>query len=309
MAVELRDLRAFLAVIRTGSFTAAAAELGYTQSAVSQQVGALEAELGRPLLHRRPVHPTEAGAHLAEHASRILLRLDVARSEIEQLDHDDLYLRVTATPLAARGLGAALRAVRAGHRSLQITVRTGGVDEAIGDLAAGRSEVAVIDGIVSPESPLALGDAGLLRAVPLTESPLAVILPRDHPLATRASLDLASVLDAPWIDAPQLLTVADPVRDRRRVPAALRYDGRDLRTLLELVGAGHGSVVLPAWVAPGPAPRPATGDVVAVPLGRPALVHRVEVLRLRTAAQLARSLVDSLRQSLRPESPDPPGPS
>lgn len=72
MSMDLRDLRSFLAVVRTGSFTAAAADLGYTQSAVSQHVAALEADLGTPLLHRRPVRPTAAGARLAEHAAGIV---------------------------------------------------------------------------------------------------------------------------------------------------------------------------------------------------------------------------------------------
>ncbi|WP_244894085.1 LysR family transcriptional regulator, partial [Planobispora rosea] len=54
-------LRTFVTVARLGSFSAAAGELGYTQSAVSQQVAALEADLGTPLLQRRPVVPTPAG--------------------------------------------------------------------------------------------------------------------------------------------------------------------------------------------------------------------------------------------------------
>src|SRR5580692_5904202 len=56
--MEIRDLRALLAVVRSGSFTAAARELGYTQPAISQQVAALELELGQPLVQRRPVSGT-----------------------------------------------------------------------------------------------------------------------------------------------------------------------------------------------------------------------------------------------------------
>src|ERR1700678_3723062 len=109
-SVELRDLRTLVVVARTGSFTAGAAELEYTQSAVSQQIHSLEQEVGRPLLERRPVRPTPAGARLIEHAHRILMRVDVARSELESIGGDGLTLRVSACPLAVPShLTAALR--------------------------------------------------------------------------------------------------------------------------------------------------------------------------------------------------------
>ncbi len=57
-------------------------ELGYTQSAVSQHIAALEQDLGAPLLTRRPVAPTAAGERLLEHAGPLLLRLDAARADV-----------------------------------------------------------------------------------------------------------------------------------------------------------------------------------------------------------------------------------
>ncbi|NUS10965.1 MAG: LysR family transcriptional regulator, partial [Streptomyces sp.] len=78
-------LRTFVAVARHGSFSAAARELGYTQSAVSQHIAALEGDLGAVLLGRRPVAPTPAGARLLEHAEPLLLRLDAARADIARL--------------------------------------------------------------------------------------------------------------------------------------------------------------------------------------------------------------------------------
>jgi DNA-binding transcriptional LysR family regulator len=96
-------------VVQARSFTVAATELGYTQSAISQQVAALEQELGRPLLHRRPVRPTPAGERLAEHAVRILLRVDVARTDVEQIHRESVELAVAAGP----GPGQHRRAGRA----------------------------------------------------------------------------------------------------------------------------------------------------------------------------------------------------
>ncbi|WP_460370837.1 LysR family transcriptional regulator, partial [Actinocorallia lasiicapitis] len=78
-------LRTFVTVARLGSFSAAATELGYTQSAVSQHIAGLEQELGAALLTRRPVAPTPVGDRLMEHAVPLLLRLDAARDDIARL--------------------------------------------------------------------------------------------------------------------------------------------------------------------------------------------------------------------------------
>lgn len=111
--MEVRDLRALLAVVRCGSFTVAARELGFTQSAVSQQVAALEAELGQQLVERRPVRATPAGRRLAEHAAHVLLRLDVAQSELAHLSRGPSEVSVALSPLAEpRLLANCLRRVR-----------------------------------------------------------------------------------------------------------------------------------------------------------------------------------------------------
>ena len=90
-----------MAVARRGSFSVAAAELGYTQAAVSQQIAALENDLKTQLLNPRPVAPTEAGARLLEHAEPILLRLDAARADITRMTKDPpATLVVGMTPLA-----------------------------------------------------------------------------------------------------------------------------------------------------------------------------------------------------------------
>ena len=83
LGVEMRHFAALEAVSRTGSFGRAARELGYTQSAVSQQIAQLERIVGQRLFHRpggpRQVEPTEAGLLLLGHADAIVARLDAAR--------------------------------------------------------------------------------------------------------------------------------------------------------------------------------------------------------------------------------------
>src|SRR5215218_4808598 len=122
--MDPRFLRTFVTVARLGSFSGAARELGYTQSAVSQHIGVLESDLGALLLLRRPVAPTEAGARLLEHAEPILLRLDAARADVAKVAAGPpRSLRIGATPLAV-GHAAELVAP-----ALAVTVRVGARDE------------------------------------------------------------------------------------------------------------------------------------------------------------------------------------
>lgn len=115
--MDPQQLRTFVTVVRLGSFSEAARDLGYTQSAVSQQIAALEADLGTGLLLRRPVGPTEAGARLLEHAGPLLVRLDAARADVARLaGAPSARLAVGATPLAVgAALGRALGDVRRAH--------------------------------------------------------------------------------------------------------------------------------------------------------------------------------------------------
>src|ERR1700754_1909380 len=118
--MDPRFLRTFVTAARLGSFSGAARELGYTQSAVSQHMAALEADVGAVLLGRRPVEPTEAGARLLEHAEPILLRLAAARADVGKAPAGPPQaLRIGTTPLAtafAAGLVAP---------ALAVTVRVG----------------------------------------------------------------------------------------------------------------------------------------------------------------------------------------
>jgi DNA-binding transcriptional LysR family regulator len=285
-SVELRDLRALVAVMRSGSFTAAAAELGYTQSAVSQQVAALEQEVGHKLLQRRPVRATAAGLRLAEHASRILLRVDVARSELARLHDAAEVVRLDACPLAAPTvLADALVQIRRLTPSLQVRVRWTDTASALVGLAAGRVDVAMVDGITPADNPLALTEPGLVSAAALVEEPLVVALSEGHPLAVRAWLDLSMLVDAPWVVPPQLPR-GTPVSIAE---GPLVCDGTDLVAALSLVAAGLGAVLLPASTSV------LLGGVVTVPLRDPPLVHRTEVLTLRSPPRVVEQLVAELR--------------
>jgi DNA-binding transcriptional LysR family regulator len=281
MDMDPHLLRTFVAVARCGSFSEAARELGYTQSAVSQHIAALESDLRAVLLQRRPVSPTGVGVRLLEHAGPLLLRLDAARADIA---------RLTATPAARIVIGVSplamtpqLTGTLAGMRQKQplwdVTVRVLGRAAITREVASAALDLGLVDGMAAPNDPLHLPDVGPLTAMAITEQPLALALPAQHPLAGRASLRLTDLADARWIDAPD---TAIPLAQLRTAsgtggyPASLRYEGTDVRGLLALTAAGQGLALLP---------QPTIADtpgINAVPVSAPRLVHRTEALHSST---------------------------
>jgi DNA-binding transcriptional LysR family regulator len=258
--VDSHLLRTFVAVAETGSFSAAAQRLSYTQSAVSQQIAALEADLGTPLLTRRPVALTPAGERLRRHATVLLTRLAAARADVTRAVAPPGRLIVGLTPLAwSRRVSSALAVIRAESARLSSRVLVAGRDRIVDLAAAGEIDVALVDGFTAPNDPLPLPVAG---AVGVAEDRAVVAVPHDHPLTARRTVDLADLAEAYWIEAPVVSPLTNLPVDGLR--AGLRYEGADVAVLLGLVEAGHGLSVLPASVAGG------------VPL--PRLVHRVELL-------------------------------
>ncbi|MFB6805961.1 LysR family transcriptional regulator [Streptomyces sp. NPDC056387] len=251
-------LRTFVAVARLASFSGAARELGYTQSAVSQHIAALEGDLRTELLTRRPVEPTPAGARLLEHAVPLLLRLDAARADV---------LRLAAAPPGRVTLAVSPLAV--GPRLLAalpatgVTLRVLPPAEVPAAVATGGCDLGLVDGLAAPSDPLRLPDVAPLTVTGVGEDRLAVLLPAGHPFHGRASLRLDDLADARWIDAPGVAPAPAAVR----TAPALRYDGTDLHALCALAAAGHGLVLLPRRVAAD-----------AVPVSDPRLVHRTELL-------------------------------
>jgi DNA-binding transcriptional LysR family regulator len=279
VGVDTRLLRTFRAVVEHGSFTAAANALGYTQSAVSQHDAALESSLGVELFRRRPFGLTPAAARLAEHAGNILLRLDVATSELRTVDRNRL-IQVIATPLAAAHPRVAKLMMVAGAARQGSELSIGSVDDVVAAVARGESDAGVIDGIVGRADPLAVSDPGLLTSMLVHIDSLVAVLPAGHPLAGRAALDWSAVADAQWIDAPAIAPTRGPGATQllRQRTGPTRYDGHDASTIASLVAAGHGLALVPGWWTHGRV------DVVGIALRDPPLVHRIELVVLRPRA-------------------------
>ncbi|MFJ8308303.1 MULTISPECIES: LysR family transcriptional regulator [unclassified Streptomyces] len=286
-------LRTFVAVVEHGSFSAAAQSLGYTQSAVSQHIAALEADLGAALLSRRPVGPTEAGQRLMEHARPLLLRLDAARADIASLKQvKSSRLTVACVPAAMTpALADALAAVRRAAPGLVAAVRVLGRDEVVRAVVTGEADLGLVSGAAAPSDPLPLPDAGPMATLGIAEEPLAVLLPTGHPLADRPALRLADLADARWIDAPDTAVPLARLRSAAHSDgfrAQVTYSGTDLRGLGVLVAAGHGLAALALGAADGLA------GTVGVRISAPRLVHRTEIIHPRSPAGPVPALVAAL---------------
>ncbi len=283
-------LRTFVAVVEHRSFSAAAQDLGYTQSAVSQHIATLEADLGTRLVGRRPVAATEAGRRLLEHARPLLLRLDAARADLARLrDVRPARLAVDCGPAALTPAWAgALARIRQALPGLAVTIRIRGREAVLRAVLTGDADLALVDGVTAPSDPLPLPDTGTLTTLAVGEQPLVILLPSGHPLAGRRGLRLADLADAHWLDAPDAAVPLDRLRAAAHTDgfrAHATYEGTDLRALGALVAGGNGLAALPSTAADG---LPGT---VAVPVSAPRLVHRTEALHPKAPAKAVEKLL------------------
>jgi len=243
---RLRLLREFA---ERGTIAATAAALGYTPSAVSQQLAALEREAGAVLLDRtaRAAELTDAGRRLADHAERILALIETAEADLSAAGPTG-RVTVTAFPTAAVAFGPALvRRVRA-HPGLTLLLRETQREEGLRLVRTAEVDVALVADWSGRMTSADQG-SGVLRFYRLTRDPLVLVLPRGHPAADPSrELDLDKLRDEPWLAAPP----GEPSRqavDRLLagmggMPSA-PWEFEGLSTILSLVAHGIGIAALP----------------------------------------------------------------
>jgi DNA-binding transcriptional LysR family regulator len=199
--LDVRRLRVLREVAAHGSFSAAAEALSYTQSAVSQQIAALEREAGSRLVERsaRGVKLTDAGRALVGHADAILARLADAEEELQAINGlRGGRLRLAAFPSACATLmPLAVARFRERHPGVDLTLCPAEPDEGLRLLRAGESDVALsIEATFATPRTAGQDD---VDAVPLLDDPMYIMLPREHPLAGRARLKLADLAHESWM--------------------------------------------------------------------------------------------------------------
>ena len=255
-----------------GSIARTAEALGYTPSAVSQQLAVLEREAGTPLLDRtaRSAGLTAAGRRLAVHAERILAMVEEAESDLSaQAAEPSGRVVVTAFPSAAVAFAPALaRSLRA-HPKLSLLLREADPAEGLQLVRSGEVEAAIVDDwtgrlsalVASPPGHASMDGAGVgdgagadhgqgvLSYYHLVRDPLVLVVARDHPAANPdLPVDLRALRNEPWLAAPS----GEPSRqatDRLLAavgltpPVPSEFEG--LGTVANLVARGLGIAIMP----------------------------------------------------------------
>ncbi|MEW5626024.1 LysR family transcriptional regulator [Streptomyces hydrogenans] len=244
--LDVRRMQVLHAVTTTGSVTAAAARLGYTPSAVSQQVAALEKEAGTALLERvgRGVRPTAAGLLISRYAADIGARLAEAETALADLRAGRTG-RLTLHYFASVGptlLAPALARVRQAHPGVAIDPRLTEPDDALSEVEHGRADLALV--VRRPTGEQQQG----IRVVHLLDDAYQVVLPAGHPLAAHRTIDLGDLADQHWVGSEPPGPCRAPIAD---ACAAAGFSPRfvakseDYATAQGFVAAGLGISLIP----------------------------------------------------------------
>jgi DNA-binding transcriptional LysR family regulator len=280
--IDLDALVSLRAVDRHGSVIAASEMLGFTPSAVSQQVKRLERQVGVPLLERvgRGVMLTGPGRQLVDDGSRLLGDLERIEAGLHRTAGTVAgHLRLAAFSTAVRGLVApALRPLLDAHPELSLTVSEREPWDTVDLVAAGHVDV----GLVHSWGDLPLAVPEHLASTVVAQDVADVLAPADHPLAGRTRVTPRDLVDESWIATPDgticrqwLLRMYDRTG---RVPH-VAHVSMEFASHVALVQAGLGIALVPR-LGRGELPD----GVVAVPAHDPVPTRQITVLHRSSMA-------------------------
>lgn len=282
-------------VVEQGSFTAAAAALGYTQSAISRQVAAMEQAAGVALFERtrRGVRLTEPGRRFVVHAVGALDHVDAAKRELAALESaGSARLRLGAFPTAIAALvPRALASFAARHPIVEVVLREGTTPTQLRRVRSGAIDLAVIGSTPGEEI-----DPSGLAVTPLIDDPLLLAVANGHAFAPREVIDVEELANERWVTGSTdpndaLLGVWPSLRWQPRVA----FVARDWTAKLGLVAAGLGVALVPGVAAS--AVRP---DVALVRIrGEQRMTRQVAAVASKDATPplFASALVESLERA------------
>ena len=279
--LDVRRLRVLREVALRGSFSAAAEALTYSQSAVSQQIAALEREAGTRLVERngRGIRLTDAGRALVRRADAILVELAAADAELQAIAGlRGGRVRVSTFASAATALlPAAVTAFRAAHPAVQVELSlVEATEEAIGGLRTGRADLVLV------ARPAGEPPTDQVEAHRLLEDPMLAVLPGGHRLAGRRTLRLDDLAGEPWVlgggpgcsDRATILRACHAAGFEPRITVDFPTD--DYNATQGMVAAGAGITLLPRLALSVP-----RDDLVVRPLAGGGLHRQVVAVTRR----------------------------
>ncbi len=284
--MNIDNLRAFIAVAETGSFSRAAQQLFITQPAVSKRVAALESELETRLFDRIGHHIvlTEAGDALLPRVRSILLDIEDTRREIGNLSgHIGGRVRIgTSHHIGLHRLPPVLKRCTRRYPEIRLDLRFMDSEDACQAVWHGDLELGIVT--------LPLQPAPELVSLPVWPDPLAVVVARDHPL-TQGRPGLDDLLEHPAVlpsHGTFTRTVIEQALGERLGELQVAMSTNYLETLLMLVSVGLGWSILPSHM---------TGtDVVTLDIGNLRMQRTLGIVhhRERTLSNAARALIGLL---------------
>jgi DNA-binding transcriptional LysR family regulator len=295
LGVELRHFLALEAVAREGSFGKAASALGYTQSAVSQQIATLERIVGHRLIERpggpKPVSLTEAGRLLLTHADAIAARVAAAQADLCALAEGQAgTLRVGVfQSVGQRILPEVMRRFVAAWPQVNVTLTESSDDlELLGLVERGELDLTFAD--------LPLTD-GPFDSVELLRDPFVLVVPAGSPLAQRDTPPTwRDMADLDLIGHKHCRTLAQ-MEGEARLPLRFVFRSDHNQTVQALVASGVGSALVPRLTMD---PEDETTELITIPKLRPRLISfawhrdRYRTPAARSFAEIAQAVCAEL---------------
>lgn len=293
--MDTRHLKTFLSAAASENFRQAARENGISQPAVSQQIRAIEAELGLVLFRKvgRGVELTEAGKFVVSAAAGVQVSIDEMMKVTQMLRRNDLgeiAVGYSTSLMSERRLPEVMRQFAEAHPAIEITPDPMRVADAIDALMERRIDLAVVRAPLPP-LPAELSASVFDRARLMLAVPNGHILARGKPIEWQElnGTVLLTMRDPPGVGLREVTEVL--LRQHEVVPAKLRYIA-DMTALVGLIASGVGIAILPEDIARS------HRSVTAVHLGAsPSFVEAHIVVQRPTMTTAVRHLVERLEQA------------
>jgi DNA-binding transcriptional LysR family regulator len=266
--MELRQLRYLVALDEERNFTRAAAREHIAQPALSQQIRRLEEEVGLALVDRttRRAAMTDAGTALVARARRILAEVDSARTELEALRGIQSG-RVTIGVMHTMGpvdVSLAIAIFHQRHPQVELTVREYSSEELADLLRVDELDLALL----SVTDRIERRGLGLQQ---LIAEELVVVLPRDHPLASRRRVRMAELADEQFIsyrEGARLRELLSAAGEEAGFEPQVMLESNESRRIRRLVERGMGVAILPRSDAEEPGAAVAVASLIGPALSR-----------------------------------------